>query len=81
MRLLDKLGEGVAEGMSRAFQAEERLPANLGGERWGIGMVGCSKSKRVDGVTGVGRSGPLWVWKGPWMSPEGTGEPGTGGVG
>lgn len=67
--------------MSRAVHAEKRLPANMGGERWGIGMAGCSKGKRLDGVTRVGRSGPLWVWKGSWMFPEGTGEPRTGGVG
>lgn len=37
-------------------------------------MARYSKSERVEGVAGVGGSGPLRVWKGPWMSPEGTGE-------
>lgn len=37
-------------------------------------MTRYSKSERVEGVAGVGGSGPLRVWKGPWMSPEGTGE-------
>lgn len=45
------------------------------GRDGGIRMAGYPKSERVEGVVGAGGSGPLRVWKGPWMSPEGTGEP------